>query len=155
MPFATEREAARAGCEQDDGALMIRALSFAYSKEEAVTGSDERSRSHFILRHCVPTADILQILFFFKENGGVTRWRHPSRSNNSLRATLFSSIHEEEEEDFFTTPPGFAPLIKENIFSPYVGCNLSKNGTRVSKNMATGFQKRKGFFFLLVRQIIV
>ena len=85
--------------------------------------------------------------FFFKENGGVTRWRHPSRSNNSLRATLFSSIHEEEEEDFFTTPPGFAPLIKGKYFSPYVGCNLSKNGTRVSKNMATGFQKRKGFFF--------
>ena len=78
MPFATEREAARAGCEQDDGALMIRALSFAYSKEEAVTGSDERSRSHFILRHCVPTADILQILFFFKKteaspDGGIRR----------------------------------------------------------------------------------
>ena len=84
--------------------------------------------------------------FFFKENGGVTRWRHPSRSNNSLRATLFSSIHE-EEEDFFTTPPGFAPLIKGKYFFPLRWMQSIEKWHPGVKKHGDGVSKKKRIFF--------
>ena len=88
-----------------------------------------------------------KFFFFFKENGGVTRWRHPSRSNNSLRATLFSSIHEEEEEDFFTTPPGFAPLIKGKYFFPLRWMQSIEKWHPGVKKHGDGVSKKKRIFF--------